>query len=83
MADCAEGGVLGALTGAIGSLQVVEAIKILVGAGDALVGRLLIHDALSGESTTLRFERLRDCPACGDEARPPPLVDYDAWCRAL
>lgn len=83
VAGCAEGGVLGALTGAIGSLQVVEAIKILVGAGDALVGRLLIHDALSGESTTLRFERLRDCPACGDEARPPPLVDYDAWCRPL
>ena len=79
--NCAEAGVLGALPGIIGSIQAVEAIKLVLGIGESLVGRLLTYDALTQEFRTLRLDRDPHCPACGDEASPPPLVDYDEACR--
>ena len=79
--SCAEAGVLGALPGIIGSIQAMEALKLILGVGTSLAGRLLTYDALEQRFTTLRLERNRDCPACGDEDHPPRLVDYDDACR--
>jgi molybdopterin/thiamine biosynthesis adenylyltransferase/rhodanese-related sulfurtransferase len=78
--SCAVAGVLGVLPGIIGSIEAVEAIKVLLGLGDPLVGRLLTYDALDEEFRVLRLHRDDHCPACGDESRPPQLVDYDQYC---
>ena len=78
--SCAEAGVLGVLPGIIGSIQAVEAIKLVLGIGESLVGRLLTYDALTQEFMDLKIRRNPDCPACGDESMPPRLVDYDATC---
>lgn len=79
--SCAEAGVLGVLPGVIGTIEAVETIKLLLGIGDPLVGRLLVYDALSEEFRTLGLRRDPDCPACSDEERVPALVDYDHTCR--
>jgi molybdopterin/thiamine biosynthesis adenylyltransferase/rhodanese-related sulfurtransferase len=79
--SCAEAGVLGVLPGVIGTIQAVEAIKVMLGIGDVLDGRLLVYDALEQDFSVLRFDRDPDCPACSDPARPPALVDYDDACR--
>jgi molybdopterin/thiamine biosynthesis adenylyltransferase/rhodanese-related sulfurtransferase len=79
--SCAEAGVLGVLPGIIGSIEAMEAIKLLLGIGDSLTGRLLTYDSLTEEFRTLRLRRNPECPACGDEARLPVLVDYDDACR--
>jgi len=79
--NCADAGVLGVLPGVIGTLQATEAIKLLLGIGEPLVGRLLTYDALTAEFSTLRFGRNPACPACGDPEHRPRLVDYDASCR--
>ncbi|OFW66529.1 MAG: molybdopterin biosynthesis protein MoeB [Actinobacteria bacterium RBG_16_68_21] len=79
--DCAEAGVLGALPGVIGSIQATEALKLLLGVGESLTGRLLVYDALGCEFTTLSFDRDPTCPACADEENPPALVDYDDACK--
>ncbi len=79
--SCAEAGVLGVLPGIIGSVEAMEAIKLLLGIGEPLTGRLLTYDALSEEFRTLRLRRDPDCPACADENRPPMLVEYDDACR--
>lgn len=78
--NCAEAGVLGVLPGIIGSLQAMEAIKLLLGLGDPLVGRLLVYDALDQDFMTVKVNRDPSCPACSDESSPPPLVDYDQSC---
>jgi sulfur-carrier protein adenylyltransferase/sulfurtransferase len=78
--SCAEAGVLGVLPGIIGSIQAVEAIKMLLGIGESLVGRLLTYDALDQEFRALSLRRNPECPACSDEARPPEIVEYDALC---
>jgi molybdopterin/thiamine biosynthesis adenylyltransferase/rhodanese-related sulfurtransferase len=78
--SCAEAGVLGVLPGIVGSIQAVEAIKLILGVGEPLVGRLLTYDSLSQEFVDLRIRRDPDCPACSDETRPPRLVDYDPTC---
>lgn len=78
--SCAEVGVLGVLPGVIGTIQATEAIKMLLGVGDSLVGRLLTYDGLTGEFSLLNLQRNRNCPACADPDRPPPLVDYDRRC---
>lgn len=80
--NCAEAGVLGVLPGIVGSIQAVETIKMLLGIGEPLVGRLLTYDALSQESTILNLRRDAACPACGP-TDPPQLVDYDPSCRAI
>ncbi len=79
--SCAEAGVLGAVPGVIGSLQAVEAVKMLLGIGEPLVGRLLVYDGLSAEMSLFSTTRDPDCPACSDPSAPPPLVDYDEACR--
>jgi molybdopterin/thiamine biosynthesis adenylyltransferase len=62
---CAQTGIVGALTGVIGSMMALEAIKLVTGAGQALTGRLVIYDGLSGRARTVRVHRDPDCPACG------------------
>jgi molybdopterin/thiamine biosynthesis adenylyltransferase len=79
--SCAEAGVLGALPGVIGSIQATEALKLLLGAGEPLIGRLLTYEALEQRFTEVRFRRDPACAACGDEDHPPPLIDYDETCR--
>lgn len=81
--NCAEAGVLGVLPGIIGSIQAVETIKLILGIGDTLVGRLLTYDALDQDIVTLKISRDATCPACGDADRKPQLVDYDAACRPV
>ncbi len=78
--SCAEAGVLGVLPGIIGSIQAVEVIKLLLGIGEGLVGRLLTYDALTEEFLDLKIRRDPDCPACADESMPPRIVEYDATC---
>ncbi|HEV7196202.1 MAG TPA: molybdopterin-synthase adenylyltransferase MoeB [Pedococcus sp.] len=78
--SCATGGVLGVLCAAIGSVQVAEAVKLIVGAGEPLVGRLLVHDALrqTWDSLTVRADPA--CPVCGESPTVTSLVDYDDFC---
>jgi sulfur-carrier protein adenylyltransferase/sulfurtransferase len=78
--SCAEAGVLGVLPGIVGSIQAVEVIKLILGIGDPLVGRLLTYDALTQEFMDLTIRRDPECPACRDESRPPRIVEYDASC---
>ncbi len=78
--SCAEGGVLGVLCAAVGSVQVTETIKLLLGVGDPLVGRLLVHDALAMTWDTLTVRRDPDCPVCGEHPSVTALVDYDQLC---
>jgi molybdopterin/thiamine biosynthesis adenylyltransferase len=78
--SCAEAGVLGVLPGIIGSIEAMEAIKLLLDIGDPLTGRLLIYDALEEEFSTVNLSRDPGCPACSDPERPPLLVDYDESC---
>lgn len=76
--SCDRAGVLGAVAGVIGSIQAVETLKLLLGVGDTLVGRLLVYDALAQETMVLSVPRDPDCAACSDPEHPPLLVDY-AW----
>jgi molybdopterin/thiamine biosynthesis adenylyltransferase/rhodanese-related sulfurtransferase len=78
--SCAEGGVLGVLPGIIGSLQTNEALKLAVGIGDPLVGRLLLFDALTTEWSEVRVKRNPDCPVCGEEPTITEYVDYVEFC---
>lgn len=78
--SCAEAGVFGVLPGIVGSIQAVEAIKLVTGVGDALVGRLLVFDALGMEFTTVKLRWDPDCPVCGKSPTVTELIDYDAFC---
>jgi molybdopterin/thiamine biosynthesis adenylyltransferase/rhodanese-related sulfurtransferase len=79
--SCAEAGVLGVLPGLVGTIQATEAIKLILGAGDPLIGRLLLIDALSMQFRTIGLRRDPECPACGTrEIRE--LIDYEAFCGA-
>ena len=78
--SCAEAGVLGVLPGIIGLLQATETIKLLLGIGDALVGRLMTYDALAGEFSELHLFRDPHCPACGENAHPENLPTYAEVC---
>jgi len=78
--SCAEAGVLGVLPGIIGLLQATETIKLLLGIGDPLVGRLMTYDALAGEFSELRLYRDPECPACGENAHPENLPTYADVC---
>ncbi len=78
--SCAEGGVLGVLPGIIGSLQALEALKIVLGTGTTLKGRIALFDALSFRWRELRLARNASCPVCGDEPTITELIDYDAFC---
>jgi len=77
--SCAEGGVLGVLPGLVGTIQATEAIKLILGIGEPLIGRLLLVDALTAQFRTVKIRRDPTCPACGThEIRE--LIDYDAFC---
>jgi len=78
--SCAEAGVLGVLPGIIGSIQAVETIKLLLDLGDPLVGRLLTYDALDQSFRTFKVRRDPSCPACGDDAGPIQIAEYDDLC---
>ena len=77
--SCAEAGVLGVLPGLIGTIQATEAIKLILGAGDSLAGRLLLVDALRMSFRTIRLRRDPECPACGTRELKA-LIDYDEFC---
>jgi molybdopterin/thiamine biosynthesis adenylyltransferase/rhodanese-related sulfurtransferase len=81
--SCAEGGVLGVLCASIGSIQVNEAIKLLTGIGEPLVGKLMIYDALEMEYRKLRVRKDPSCALCGDNPTVTELIDYEAFCGAL
>jgi sulfur-carrier protein adenylyltransferase/sulfurtransferase len=78
--SCAEGGVLGVLPGIIGLIQATEAIKIILGQGDLLVGRLLLFDALGMKFRELKLKRDPRCPLCGDHPTIKELIDYEQFC---
>lgn len=79
--SCAEAGVLGVLPGVIGSIQALEAIKLLLGIGDTLTGRLMVYDALEQDFMVVGVRRDPTCAACGDPDHLPDIVDYDPTCR--
>jgi molybdopterin/thiamine biosynthesis adenylyltransferase/rhodanese-related sulfurtransferase len=78
--SCAEGGVLGVLPGIIGSLQANEALKLALGIGEPLVGRLLLFDALVNEFTEMKLRRDPDCPVCGEHPTITDYIDYVEFC---
>ena len=78
--SCAEGGVLGVLPGIIGTIQATEAIKLILGAGDPLIGRFLIFDALRMRFRELKLRKDPDCPVCGTHPTVRELIDYDQFC---
>jgi molybdopterin/thiamine biosynthesis adenylyltransferase len=78
--SCAEGGVLGVLPGIIGSLQASEALKLCLGIGEPLIGRLLLFDALATEFSEVRLRRDPTCPVCGDSPTITEYVDYVEFC---
>jgi len=78
--SCAEGGVLGVLPGIIGSIQAMETIKLILGVGEPLIGRLLLFDALKLQFRELKLEKDPDCPVCGAHPTVTALIDYEAFC---
>jgi molybdopterin/thiamine biosynthesis adenylyltransferase len=78
--SCQEAGVLGVLPGIVGTLQAIEAIKLLLGIGESLVGRLIVFDALSTEFRTLKLRRDPNCRVCSKPPEQIELVDYEAFC---
>ncbi|MFM7199964.1 MAG: molybdopterin-synthase adenylyltransferase MoeB [Myxococcota bacterium] len=78
--SCAEGGVLGILPGLVGVIQATEVIKLLLGQGESLIGRLLLVDALSMRFRELKLRKNPDCVLCGPNATQKGLIDYEAFC---
>jgi adenylyltransferase/sulfurtransferase len=81
--SCAEGGVLGVLCGTVGSIQANEAVKLITGTGDPLVGRLLIYDALELSFKSIRVRKDPDCAVCGPNATVTELIDYEEFCGVV
>ena len=81
--SCAEGGVLGVLCASIGSIQVTEAIKVLTGIGEPLVGRLMIYDGLEMNYRRVNIRKDPNCALCGNNPTVTELIDYDAFCGAI
>jgi len=81
--SCAEGGVLGVLPGVIGLIQATEVLKIILGKGDTLVGRLLIFDALAMKFKEMRLRKDKTCPICGDNPTIHELIDYEQFCGIM
>ncbi len=78
--SCAEGGVLGVLPGIVGAIQAMETIKLILGRGDALVGRLLVFDALAMRFRELKLRKNPACPVCGEHRTINALIDYEEFC---
>ncbi|MCI0689699.1 MAG: ThiF family adenylyltransferase, partial [Sporichthyaceae bacterium] len=81
--SCAEGGVLGVLCATIGSIQVTEAIKVLTGVGEPLVGSLMVYDALDMSYRKIKVRKDPDCTLCGKNPAITRLIDYDDFCGAV
>src|SRR5512141_374247 len=81
--SCAEGGVLGVLPGVIGTIQATEAVKLIIGQGEPLIGRLLLYDALEMSFTTLKLRKNPDCVICSDHPTITQLIDYDQFCGVV
>jgi molybdopterin/thiamine biosynthesis adenylyltransferase/rhodanese-related sulfurtransferase len=81
--SCAEGGVLGVLCASIGSIQATEAIKLLTGIGETLIGRLMIYDALEMSYRTVKIRKDPECPICGKNPTITELIDYETFCGAV
>ncbi|WP_035845543.1 adenylyltransferase/sulfurtransferase MoeZ [Kitasatospora azatica] len=81
--SCAEGGVLGVLCASIGSIQVTEAIKLLAGVGEPLVGRLMIYDALEMNYRQVKVRKDPDCALCGENPTVTELIDYESFCGVV
>ncbi len=80
--SCAEAGVLGVLPGIVGTIQATEAIKIILGRGEPLVGRLLTYESLKMQFRTLKLRRDPDCPVCGERPSITEYIDYEGFCAA-
>jgi sulfur-carrier protein adenylyltransferase/sulfurtransferase len=78
--SCAEGGVLGILPGVVGLIQATEVVKLILGQGEPLIGRLVLYDALSMRFRELKLRRNPDCPVCGDHPTIHQLIDYQEFC---
>jgi sulfur-carrier protein adenylyltransferase/sulfurtransferase len=78
--SCAEGGVLGILPGTIGLIQATEAVKLILGIGEPLIGRLLLYDALSMKFRELKLRKNPECPVCGEHRTITKLIDYHQFC---
>jgi adenylyltransferase/sulfurtransferase len=78
--SCAEGGVLGVLPGTIGVIQATEAVKLIIGQGEPLIGRLLLYDALEMTFSELKLRKDPHCPICGEHPSIDHLIDYEAFC---
>ncbi|MBZ0269438.1 ThiF family adenylyltransferase, partial [bacterium] len=78
--SCAEGGVLGILPGLVGVMQATEVVKLVLGAGEPLVGRLLLVDALAMRFREMKIRRAEECPVCGSHPTIHELIDYEAFC---
>ena len=78
--SCAEGGVLGILPGIVGTIQANETVKLILGIGEPLIGRLLLFDALKMKFRELKLRRNPECPVCGDHRTITKLIDYEAFC---
>jgi sulfur-carrier protein adenylyltransferase/sulfurtransferase len=78
--SCAEGGVLGILPGTVGAMQATEAIKLILGIGDSMIGRLLLYDALNMEFTEVKLRKNPTCPICGPNPTIHELIDYEQFC---
>jgi molybdopterin/thiamine biosynthesis adenylyltransferase/rhodanese-related sulfurtransferase len=81
--SCAEGGVLGVLCASIGAIQVTEAIKLLTGIGDSLLGRLMVYDALEMSYRKIKLRKDPNCAICGENPTVTGLIDYDDFCGAV
>ncbi len=81
--SCAEGGVLGVLPGVIGTIQATEVVKLIIGQGEPLIGRLLLYDALEMSFTTLKLRKNPDCVVCSDHPTVTQLIDYDQFCGVV
>jgi len=81
--SCAEGGVLGVLCASVGSIQVTEAIKLLAGVGEPLLGRLMVYDALDMSYRTVKVRKDPECAICGKNPTVTELIDYEAFCGAI
>jgi adenylyltransferase/sulfurtransferase len=81
--SCAEGGVLGVLPGIVGCIQAIETIKLILGLGESLSGRLLLFDALTMEFRQMKLRRDPKCPVCGDNPTIRELIDYEEFCLGI
>ncbi|XWX04520.1 molybdopterin-synthase adenylyltransferase MoeB [Aggregatilineales bacterium SYSU G02658] len=78
--SCAEGGVLGILPGTVGTLQATEAIKLILGIGEPMIGRMLLYDALEMSFNTIKVRKAPDCPVCSKHPDEVALIDYEQFC---